>query len=358
MPSIAAVCCPFAAALLCAAAASLAAVPAIVLTPAQRATAGIESIALDADTGIGGRVTLAGRVEQAQQGAIVLRAPIDAHVAGVYAVPGTRVERGARLLALAGPELLEMRRELAVAGAEVDVARQRRERDDALVREGIAARSRVEQSDAALAAAEATLAAHRAALVGGTFAADGRLVVTAPAAGELGGPPLRVGATVARGDLLATIGAPAGLRLSLGAPAATARRLRTGDGLLARTPDCEAAGRVEGVGTQVDAASGIVTVLASVHATRCLTPGETVTATVTPASAATGGYALPASAFVQRGAVTFVFVDTEGGFVPVAVDAGAARDGFARAPSLGAGTRVVVRGAVLLKGAWLAQASE
>jgi hypothetical protein len=103
----------------------------------------------------------------------------------------------------------------------------------------------------------------------------------------------------------------------------------------------------------VDPATQTVALHGEIAGPSCLLPGEIVTATVTPRLLAKEAFALPPAAFVRRGNATYLFVESPQGFVPVAVDAGAARLGFARAADLHAGSRVVVRGAALLKAEWL-----
>jgi membrane fusion protein, heavy metal efflux system len=331
----------------------------IKLTAAQRANAQIELLTLErasasASTGL----TITGRVEPGSGGRQVVTAPAAGRI-DLAVFPGTRVRRDAAILTLAGSDIAALQRVLREARAAATAARQRVVRDRVLLKEGIIAPSRVEQSEAAAAVADAQLRQGSTALPRLALGArDGEVVVRAPRDGVLAGPRLVVGERVELCDTLAIIGAPTRLRVALSASANVARSVRPGDRATLRSRGCEANAIVESVGVGVEANQTVPIDARILGDESCLLPGESVTATVTPRVAAQGSWALPARAFVRRGADVFVFAERPAGFEAVQVDGGAAMAGFARAASLRQGDRVAITGSALLKGAWIGMAEE
>lgn len=330
------------------------------LTAAQRANAQIELLTLErAGASASSGLTITGRVEPGSGGRQVVTAPAAGRIVDLAVFPGGRVRRDAAILTLSGPDIAALQRALREARSAATAARQRLARDRALLQEGIIAPSRVEQSEAAAAVADAQLRQGSHALPGRVLGArDGEVVVRAPRDGVLAGPRLVVGERVEMGDTLAIIGAPTRLRVALSASANVARSVRPGDRATLRSRGCEAAAVVESVGVVVEANQTVPLDARILGDESCLLPGESVTATVTPRVAAQGSWALPARAFVRRGAEVFVFVERPAGFEAVQVDAGAASAGFARAAALRQGDRVAITGSALLKGAWIGIAED
>lgn len=332
----------------------------VVLTPAQRINGRIETMTLDPATGpTSSGLTVTGRVEPGAGGRTAISAPASGRIVNVAAYPGSMVHRGAPILTLAGPEIATLQRALREAQANETVARQRLKRDRALLREGVIAASRLEQSEALYVAAAAQLRQASAVLhTKGGVDRDGELVIRAPTEGVLSGPHLTVGERVEASDTLATVGAPTRLRVALAASAEVARAVRAGDSLTIRSRGCEESALLESVGTGIES-NQTVSLNARIGGDNgCLLPGETVTASIAPRTAAQGAWALPPRAFVRRGADSFVFVERAGGFEAVPVDAVAAKAGFAKSATLRKGERVAISGTSLLKGAWIGIAEE
>lgn len=330
------------------------------LTAAQRANAQIELLALDrGGAQLSTGLTITGRVEPGSGGRRVIAAPAGGRIVDLTAFPGTRVRRDAAILTLAGPDVAALQRAWREARAAATVAQQRVTRDRALLKEGVIAASRVEQSEAAFSAANAQFRQMSSALPAlSPGARDGDLIVRATGDGILSGPRLRIGERVEMGDTLAVIGTPTRLRVALAASANVARSIRPGDLASIRSRGCEASAVVVSVGVGVEANQTVPLDARIADDEACLLPGETVTATIAPRLAAQGAWALPARAFVRRGADVFVFVERGAGFEPVHVDASAAAAGFARAATLHLGDRVAISGSALLKGAWIGIAEE
>ena len=161
--------------------AALAAENLVSLTAAQRANARIEVLRLDdSATTTSAGLTVTGRVAPGGAARALVTAPVAARVATLSAYPGTTVRRGDALLTLAGPEVAALQRTLRESEAAAGAAAQRLARERKLLDEGVIAASRVEQSAAANAAAQAQLRQARAALPGfDARGADGEVVVRA-----------------------------------------------------------------------------------------------------------------------------------------------------------------------------------
>jgi hypothetical protein len=136
-------------------------------------------------------------------------------------------------------------------------------------------------------------------------------------------------------------------------PPASARGLSPDDAVVTSSSACESQGRIHAIARNIEADSQSVVVHASLDGATCFLPGESVTIRIAPKSASNSGFAVPPSAFVTIGPKTYVFKDVGHGFAPVEVDATAAKAGFARAAAITDGTRVVTRGAAMLKAEWL-----
>jgi biotin carboxyl carrier protein len=326
----------------------------IAVSAAQRTTAGIESVAVTkAGLSSVGNLQYLGRIEYAESGPIAIISPANGRVTGVYAHPGETIRQGAAVLAVAGPELLMARHTLQSAAAISEAASRRRARDAELLAIGAISQSRVEASTAQAREAESALAGARAALGAGTFRADGTLQLRAPAAGHVLGPALAPGDAVSSGQVLAYVSDTPRVHASFMVPPAAARGLSPEDLVLTSSSACELPGRIHAIARNIDADSQSVVVHASLEGTACFLPGESVSIRIAPKAASVAGFAVPPSSFVTIGAKTYVFKDAGLGFLPIEVDAAAARAGFARAAAITDGTRLVTRGAAMLKAEWL-----
>jgi len=331
----------------------------IPINAAQRNLAGIETSELSAsDAELAGRLQFAGRIEFDGHGPLVFLSPADGHITAVYKHPGERVAAGDRLLAISGPGIDIARQELQVAVTAEDMVRRRFARDRSLLDAGAIPQSRLEASQAADRDARVVVETMRARLAGGHFDAAGDLVLRASRAGRVLGPALAPGDAVTAGQSLGYVASDATeVHAALAVPAGIARTLRVGDGALVRSAACETAGKVHAIGQDIDPAMQGVAVHVDFDAPSCFLPGEAVSARLSRRSVA-AGFPVPATAFVGLGDRTYVFLEVAAGFRAVEVDSEAARAGFARSPALCAGERVVIRGAAILKAAWLKPAGD
>lgn len=332
----------------------------ILLTPSQRANARIEIGVLgDAGSQIPTGVTVTGRVESGAGGRTVLASPAAGSIVELSARPGNALERGQAILTLGGPDVAALQSAARATRAAATAAGQRVRRDRVLLKEGVIAASRLEQSEAEYATTRAQLRQSTSALPGSDLLSrDGELLVRAPVAGVFAGPSLALGQRVEVGDTLAVIGTATQLRVALAARPNVARSLRAGDAVVVRGRSCEARAVLRAVGVGVEPNQVVAVDALITDRDSCLLPGETVTASVAPHSSAKDSYALPPRAFVRRGAEVFIFVERADGFEPVRIDPQAARAGFARSALLRRGDRVAITGSALLKGAWIGIAEE
>jgi cobalt-zinc-cadmium efflux system membrane fusion protein len=326
----------------------------ILVSMAQRTTAGIDSASVTA-AGLPavGLLQYLGRIEYAENGPVAILAPANGRVTGAYAHPGEMVRQGAPVLSVAGPELLIARRALQTAAAMSDVATRRRARDAELLAIGAISQSRLETTIAQAREAESALAGARSSLGSGEFRPDGTLQLRAPTGGHILGPALAPGDAVTAGQVLAYVSDNPKIHASFLVPPTIARGLSPNDAVVTSSSSCESRGRIHAIARNIDSESQSVVVHASLDGAPCFLPGESVTIHIAPTSASNAGFAVPSSAFVTIGPKIYVFKDVGKGFIPIEVDAAAAKAGVARATTITDGTRVVTRGAALLKAEWL-----
>lgn len=328
----------------------------IELSAAQQAAIGIETQVLAPGSVPGtGRLVFGGRIEFAERGPVPLLAPAAARVTAVYAHPGEAVKRGDVVMALTGPDLLQAQAARQSAQAEAQNALQRFQRDRALFEAGAVSRSRLEASEAQEKSARAALAASRAAMGDTSAAGVEGLRILAPADGIIMGRALAPGDAVGASEVLAYVAHNPHVHAAIAVPVAIARELSLRDAALVRSASCESTGSVHAIGRDVAPESQAVTVHVTMIDEACFSPGETVSARLTPHAADPSLFRLPPTAFVVHGNRTLVFVAAASGFEAVDVDPAGARAGFARSPALKAGQRVVTRGSAVLKAEWLSR---
>lgn len=242
---------------------------------------------------------------------------------------------------------------------EAELARQER-----LYRAGVVALRDVQAARAGVAADRADAASARAQLgqaqaqaraatlhAAGTEYDASRTVLRAPAAGTVVGVFVQRGQTVDAGTPVVALSPDRQGVATLDLPVADVARVRSGDPVELRSDGTVWNGRVEGVGSAVDPATGLA--IASVSGVPDGAPaGTPVDATVTVGEAR--GLVVPLAAIVEdpQNGDELVFVATlDGGgvphFTPRRVNVDARDDRMARVTSgLHAGERVAAQGAI------------
>ncbi|MBK4735031.1 efflux RND transporter periplasmic adaptor subunit [Noviherbaspirillum pedocola] len=344
---------------------ALAQAGALALSAEQARDAGIAYARVSAATTPGDGMRLAGNAAFSIKGIEIVSAPAAGVVQEVLAAPMDRIEAGAPLARLYSPQLLEWEREYVQLSAQERLALEKRERDEALYREGIIALGRLQESRSAHAQARVAVR-ERAQLL--KLAGVGSANLNALAqrmeisplmtvGGRHAGTVLELlalpGQRVEAGAAIARLGRAGALALELQASRAQADRIRPGDEV--RVAGCAKAGRVTALSPQMQAASQSVLVRAELPgAEGCLRPNQYVDATVRPnAGTATpaGAVTVPSAALVRQDERDAVWKRDAQGLQPVPVEilARGAESSVVRG-ELAAGDEVAVRGLAALKG--------
>ena len=284
-------------------------------------------------------------------------APIGGQVLRVNVLPGREVRAGEVLFELHSPTLVQLRRDLLVARAELARARADREREERLLAAGATARRDVEAAQAAEAVALAEEQAALFALAARGLPSEGqdaRILVPAPRAGKVTELHVRRGETVEEAAPLLTLlsGKAALVRLELPLPgptnwpAGSLTEARLGDGR--RWP-----ARLEGEPASISADSRRLLFRLRLEGEDLPLPGTPVEVRV-PLD---WGYVLPQNALQQIEGEWGVFrrQGESATFVPVRRGAELGRDVLVLA-GLAEGDQVATEGAYLLKALWLKRA--
>jgi RND family efflux transporter MFP subunit len=225
---------------------------------------------------------------------------------------GEAVDAGQALVELHSAEYLAARAAQRDRQARLEQARQQAARDTALLREGIVPARQAQQSQAALAAAQAEFGAGRD-LLAATAAVGGRPAVyrlLAPAAGVVHEGELRPGEPVAAGHSAALLLSGDRLWAEAQLPPTLVGRVRAGQAV--RLPGGEPAGRVIAVGRVIDPSSRAALLRAELPASG-LAPGQNLEIEIldTPPAAARR---VPAAAVSRDAGQQLVYVAVPGGF--------------------------------------------
>lgn len=335
------------------------------LAPEQIKAAGIVSAPLSSLVSSGER-RLPAQVVVPPAQTVAVSAPLAGLVTAVGAAYGEPVKRGQVLARMQGPQLLELQREFTGARASAAVAAEARQRDESLFADGIISRARLSVTQATDQQARALLAEKRAALrlagaaepaLDGSNPA-GAADVRAPFDGIVLDSPAQPGQRVEATTVLFKIGRLEPLWLEIQATAAQAAGLAAGDAVA--VPGCAVAGKLTLVAPHLNAATQSQLLRAEFPKTGgCLKPFQFVHALVTPARLVDGhAWRVPNAAVARHQGQAWLFVDTPGGFQPVAVRVldEAERTTLVAAhddADLRDDRRIAVNGAATIKAAWL-----
>ena len=343
----------------------------IAITPEKAARTEIAT-AVVADLKGDGGIRLPAQVVVPPAGTEVIAAPLPAMVANVRVAYGESVKKGQVLARLQGAQLLELQREFATARTQAELAAQNLRRDESLHADGIIARGRLDTTRATERTAALQLAEKREALRlagvaepagnAGSMGATGNGAPTLSGGAEIRAPfdgvileaKAQPGQRVEAATPLFILGRLAPLWLEIQATPALAADIAPGDSV--SVANCASPARVTLVAPQMQAASQSLLIRAEVADPRgCVRPFQYVQATIVAASrAAAGTWRLPPRAVIRHQGQTWVFVETKGGFKPTAVKVVAeSPDVVLVAADLAKDARVVIRGASVLKAAWL-----
>jgi len=280
-------------------------------------------------------------------GARAVVVPFGGVVTRLLAQEGQAVQVGQALVELHSAEYLAARAAQRDLQARLDQARQQAARDAALLHEGIVPARQAQQSQAALAAAQAEFGAGRDLLASTSEVAGQPAAyrLLAPAAGTVHEGALRLGEPVAAGTAAALLLAGDRLWAEAQLPPPLVGRLRAGQAV--RLPGAEPAGRVIAVGGVLDPMSRAALLRAELPAAG-LAAGQTLEIEIldTPPADARR---VPAAALSRDGDLTLVFLAVDGGFRPQPVERLGSDSDAAVVLGLPADAQVVTRGVAALK---------
>ncbi|WP_186453821.1 efflux RND transporter periplasmic adaptor subunit [Denitratisoma sp. DHT3] len=348
---------------------ALAEEPLIALSPEQGQRAGIVVQPLKAlrtadDHGLPAQVVIDPRRIE------IIAAPLGGIVTAVRVLSGETVKKGQVLGRLQGAPLLGLQREYVEARGQAELAAEARRRDETLFAEGIIARARLQQAQAAERAAAALLHEKRQALAlsglarpdggnggegggaGGDF--SGAVELRAPFAGVVLEAPAQPGQRLESSALLFKLGRLDALALEIQATPHLAAGVMPGDPV--SVPGCAQPARVTAVAPQLAGGSQSVLVRAELkQAAGCVRPYQQLQVRLRPSASHHGkGWTLPTTALVRHLDKAWVFVAAPGGYRPVAVQLLDETDGTVRIDAaLAADSLLVVKGAATVKAAWL-----
>lgn len=285
--------------------------------------------------------------------------PVPARALRVLALPGSQVRRGQVMAELQSLELGKTRGDYRDAQARVDLARQSLERKRGLAAERIAPQREVQEAEAELRRAEASLQGARGALNALGASNDGgsddsRLVLRAPLTGTVIERHLVRGAVAQPGEALFKVGDLSVLWLMAHASERDAVRVRAGSTArvaIPALPGSSLSGRVAAVGSQVEVSSRTIPIrIELANAGGILRPGMSATVWL-PIGEGGTVIAVPVAALQRLEDKWCVFVPREPGVFEIRpVGRGRDMGGEVEIVSgLKAGETVVVEGAFLLR---------
>lgn len=318
----------------------------IAVTPEQAAALGVATRPTEPAT-----VLVAARLPATLtlpgSGARAVVVPFGGVVTGLLAQEGEAVRAGQALVELHSAEYLAARAAQRDRRARLEQARLQAARDAALLHEGIVPARQAQQSQAALAAAQAEFGAGRNLLTA-TAAVAGRPAayrLLAPAAGTVHEGELRLGEPVAAGTAAALLLSGDRLWAEAQLPPTLVGHLRPGQPV--RLPGAEPAGRVIAVGVVLDPMSRAALLRAELPAAG-LAPGQTLEIEILDTPPA-NARRVPAAAVSREGGQDLVFMAVDGGFRPQPVERLGSDGDAAVVLGLPADTQVVTRGVAALK---------
>ena len=255
--------------------------------------------ALAAAGGAAETVNAYGIAEQGAGNEHALTTQADATLRDIAAPTGTSVSKG-QLVAILNPSA-STRLDLGKAASDARSAADALARTGRLRRDGLASDADVNSAKATFESASETLRAARAKTA--------TLSLRAPAAGTVQGFSAKVGDLIAAGTTVASIGTRGALRIHFGVDPSIAARVHTGQSVTISAINANASTmtQVIGVDPQVDPATHLASVYASLPAGLGIGPGQPIRGSITVAGSVPG-VMVPYSALMDDGGHTYVFV--------------------------------------------------
>ena len=343
--------------------------------------AGIQTEAAVAATTANNAINTAGKVttDAGQQISGTVVAPTNAIIVVSSIVSGViqqihvnslqPVQPSSPVATMFSQQLMEMQREYLQLASQARLSKEKRERDEALLKEGIIALSRVQESRAAavqaevaaneryqtLRAAGLSSAQLRSILV--THALSPYLTVSAGVRGTLLELNLTTGQRIEAGMPIAKISKDTALWIELQASRQQAEQIRLGD--LLQIKGCNrSTAKVIAISPQINGSNQSTLIRAEQSKQNnhdgCLKLNQFVEASHSSGKLTADSVGVPASAIVRNGVNSYVFIQNNKGFEAVKVQLmpGSADKAWVSG-KLKAGDPVAVKGIIAIKGAWI-----
>lgn len=287
-------------------------------------------------------------------------APVAGLVTRLTKGAGDPVRAGESLASLASTELLTEQRGLMTSQARLKLVRDKASRDEKLFGEGIIAESRLRQSQAELAQAQAEYSAQRATLraygVGDAGIAamsagnlSTSLGVSAPISGVVLEQFAEVGARVEMGAPLYKLANLSRLILEIQLPASQANAFVLGQSVTVASS--QASGKITAIGAQVGGSQTVMVRAEIRDPQNLLRPGQQVEARAA-AKVAGSAWSVPAKAITWLSGKAYVFVATPQGFRVMLVSVQTQTPQSAVVGGLKGNERIAVSGLAALKSLW------
>ncbi|MDX1811556.1 MAG: efflux RND transporter periplasmic adaptor subunit [Gammaproteobacteria bacterium] len=277
---------------------------------------------------------------------------------------GETVKQGQILAYIQSPEVIALQRDYLQAMTKLKLAKASLQRDKSLLKEGVIATRRMQETRSKVDELSAALDEHKQALslagisesdiksLAKTSRLNPRLTVRSPLAGVVLEAKVESGQRVAASDPLFRVAVLSPLWLEIKAPLEQLPQLGVGAHMHVLGTGAE--GTMIAIGRNVDPTSQTVTVRAEVSVgVNSLRPGQFVQVALTIDDTKLR-YQIPSNAVVRSAKQSVVFVETDEGFIvkPVTVLSSQAGIAFISGDFKG-DERVAIKGIAAIKGAWL-----
>jgi len=273
--------------------------------------------------------TVPGVISLPPEARVAVASPFAGAAVRIFVIEGQEVRRGQPLAQVRATEPVQIRGELSRSQAELSLAEARHSRLRQLADEGIIAASRVDEAQAQLQQARASVSESRRLASFAGAGADGSMTLAAPISGRVQHVGIDTGGPVDPLTAPFVIENAAAFRIDLQLPERLARTVRPGMAVEVQVPVAGGAplllaGAIISVAPSIDPGTRSVMAKASIGAAPGLVPGQNVMATIRGAGSASG-VSVPAGAVTRIGSEDHVFVRNGRDFAPrrVTVVAGA-----------------------------------
>lgn len=287
----------------------------------------------------------------------------------VLVAAGQSVKKGQALAHISSPDLVLLQREYLQAATQHRLARNTMERDAELFKEGIIAERRYLTTKSSQEELSALLAQRRQALKlsGMGDAAIARLesrgeyssglTITAPIEGLVLEQLVTAGQRIDPAMPMFRIGKLTPLWLEIHAPIESLASVR--NGMQIRIPKYQAEGKVIAIIRNINKNDQTMHVRAEITKNgELLSPGQFVEAEIASEAVAGKQFNVPKSAVLRNGADSYVFVQTDKGFVPKKVTVISEQAERNVVSGLTGTEKVATSGTVAIKAAWVGTGGE